>query len=146
MKLCSIDGCDRQSRTRGWCQAHYGRWRRFGDPNHPVQKTSRQPRLCSRQGCGKVHEGHGLCAMHLWRKRRGWSDLDSPPEPVKQPGPVVDDVPAVCVDCDGPPDMGMVRCWPCAEVDLRRRRDGRRQKSYGPDPARDCVKQARWVA
>lgn len=29
---CSIDGCGRSSRRRGWCNKHYGRWRRHGDP------------------------------------------------------------------------------------------------------------------
>ena len=29
---CSIDGCERPAATRGWCNAHYIRWRRSGDP------------------------------------------------------------------------------------------------------------------
>lgn len=30
--LCSIDGCDRPVDARGWCKAHWQRWRRHGDP------------------------------------------------------------------------------------------------------------------
>ena len=29
-KKCSVEGCDRPSRTRTWCAAHYGRWFRTG--------------------------------------------------------------------------------------------------------------------
>lgn len=31
---CSIEGCDgpRRSQTAAWCEMHYGRWRRNGDP------------------------------------------------------------------------------------------------------------------
>lgn len=29
---CSIDGCSKTPKSRGWCTAHYNRWRRHGDP------------------------------------------------------------------------------------------------------------------
>ena len=28
---CTIDGCSKAVRTRGWCAAHYKRWQRHGD-------------------------------------------------------------------------------------------------------------------
>lgn len=31
-RTCSIDGCDRPQRARGWCSAHWTRWRQHGDP------------------------------------------------------------------------------------------------------------------
>jgi len=31
-RTCSIDGCDRPARARGWCKAHWQRWSRHGDP------------------------------------------------------------------------------------------------------------------
>lgn len=32
MQLCSVDGCPRQSRSRGFCNAHYQRTLIYGDP------------------------------------------------------------------------------------------------------------------
>jgi len=31
-RICSIDGCDKRATKRGWCGAHWMRWRRHGDP------------------------------------------------------------------------------------------------------------------
>ena len=36
--LCSVDGCNHKSRSRGLCNTHYERWRVHGDPN--VMKRS----------------------------------------------------------------------------------------------------------
>lgn len=34
MKTCSVSGCPRKSRARGWCKLHYQRWKKWGDPEH----------------------------------------------------------------------------------------------------------------
>lgn len=31
-KLCSVNGCFSKVKARGWCQKHYRRWQRHGDP------------------------------------------------------------------------------------------------------------------
>lgn len=33
---CSVDGCERTARARGWCGMHWQRWRRTGDPTRLV--------------------------------------------------------------------------------------------------------------
>lgn len=42
--MCSIEGCVRPKRGRGWCGTHYARWARNGDPLAFHAKTTRTPR------------------------------------------------------------------------------------------------------
>jgi hypothetical protein len=32
MKMCSVSGCEKPVRARGWCSTHHQRWRMHGDP------------------------------------------------------------------------------------------------------------------
>lgn len=32
MKVCSVEGCESAGTRRGWCNAHYKRWQKYGDP------------------------------------------------------------------------------------------------------------------
>lgn len=41
---CKIDGCDKRARGRGWCAAHYWRWRKHGDPRITKQRPHRRVR------------------------------------------------------------------------------------------------------
>ena len=31
-RICSIEGCEKNRESRGWCQKHYQRWRAHGNP------------------------------------------------------------------------------------------------------------------
>lgn len=64
--LCSIDGCERATVGRGWCTAHYKRWKRHGDPlagGAPRQRN----RTCSIAGCERKHDANGYCSSHNTR-------------------------------------------------------------------------------
>lgn len=40
-RTCNIEGCDNPHQARGWCDKHYARWHRHGDPEHlEVEITS----------------------------------------------------------------------------------------------------------
>jgi hypothetical protein len=73
--ICSVSGCDRPVRARGWCGAHYMRWRRNGDPGTDVRTRRREVGLTNEErfwqrvekqsnGCwvwtgGKNQKGYG---------------------------------------------------------------------------------------
>lgn len=41
---CSVEGCDRTAKSRGWCRRCYSRWYRHGDPTVVLPKKGR-PRV-----------------------------------------------------------------------------------------------------
>lgn len=64
--MCSVSGCSRPQKNRGWCHAHYKRWQTNGDVAAEV--PVRGPRgQCSVDGCDRPHAGKGFCAAHYSR-------------------------------------------------------------------------------
>ena len=41
MKICSVKGCGKRHKARGFCARHYFRWGKHGDPSVGAQKTER---------------------------------------------------------------------------------------------------------
>lgn len=66
---CKIDWCDKPARTRGWCQAHYRRWQRHGDPLGGGTRHKPRGVPCSIDACGKPAQRQGLCWGHYRRLR-----------------------------------------------------------------------------
>jgi hypothetical protein len=67
---CSVDGCERPARARGWCARHYQRWKLKGDPGPAALVRSPAPDTCTIDGCDKPYFANGYCDMHRWRFRR----------------------------------------------------------------------------
>jgi len=72
MRLCSIEGCEKPLRARGWCATHHQRWRLHGDPT--ICATNRHIPMIDRfwmkvekgPGCwswtGAISDGYGSFA------------------------------------------------------------------------------------
>lgn len=65
---CSVQNCLRNKRARGWCNLHYKRWKRNGDPNTTVRRSADhspgQMNFCSTEGCDRLVNAEGLCFHH----------------------------------------------------------------------------------
>ena len=68
MGTCSI--CGKPSRTRGFCENHYRKWLRSGNPRgvRPVDWGKASP--CANPGCSRLAVAKGLCELHWHRLRR----------------------------------------------------------------------------
>lgn len=69
---CSVEECEKptghKGTARGWCQMHYNRWLRNGDPLVRTQRTFIAE--CTMDGCDKPHDAKGLCSAHITMLRR----------------------------------------------------------------------------
>lgn len=101
--MCAVPGCEKPTRTRGWCGAHYERWRRNGDPGLAGDARKREPVDCSVDGCDKRGNKRGFCENHYALFRR-----NGKPERVSREGYNIS-------------AQGYVRVWapghPCAGPD-----------------------------
>lgn len=71
MSNCSVDGCDRPSRSRGHCSAHARRLQRSGRLGGPIgDRNPKPPGPCSLEGCEHPSAALGYCATHYARFRR----------------------------------------------------------------------------
>lgn len=78
-RTCSIEGCEKPSRARGWCPTHWKRWKKHGDP---LVTAYNQPKpLCSIEDCTGVAVGHGWCSLHWQRWRRNGDPLVTKRQP-----------------------------------------------------------------
>lgn len=72
-KLCSVERCDRPAFCRGWCSAHYERWRKTGDLREDIDlrnySNTRARKTCSLESCSMPIYGLGFCRVH-WRRAK----------------------------------------------------------------------------
>lgn len=64
--ICSVEGCLNEAKSRGFCNAHYGRWKRHGDPLISRRQRTHPP-LCTVPDCDRPWYSLGLCSIHYER-------------------------------------------------------------------------------
>ena len=67
--LCQVDGCGRDAITRGFCEMHYRRVLKTGDPGPPGPLRDRG--ICRIDGCDQPVDAKELCHGHYQRLARG---------------------------------------------------------------------------
>lgn len=70
-RVCSVPGCGRVHRARGFCGGHYQRWQRGDETDTLLTTPYTPPATCSVEGCERVVRGGGLCSFHHLRQWKG---------------------------------------------------------------------------
>jgi hypothetical protein len=70
MKTCSVPGCERAFYGKGYCQSHWQRARKTGDPKADIPLQGEGKLTCRVSGCGRYRHGHGYCNGHYRRIER----------------------------------------------------------------------------
>lgn len=68
--ICSVLGCDRDSYVRGYCEGHYTRVRRHGNPRADIPLKQPSPKICVVEGCSEPNKANGYCNAHDSRIRK----------------------------------------------------------------------------
>lgn len=100
-RTCSVEGCGKPARRRGWCGAHHQRWLRHGDPlrGGPLLRQGSSPDgLCLTPDCDRPVVARGWCAPHYQRWcKDGDVRVDAPIRRFGTPAP-----PCSVEECDKP--------------------------------------------
>lgn len=94
-RVCSIEDCYSRAFGHGFCNMHYKRWRKHGDPNERTVVHG-QHEFCTVSDCTRPHQAKGLCRSHYARYKasgewpttpiRPISRQKAPPGPCARPG------------------------------------------------------------
>lgn len=78
---CKLSTCERPLASKGFCDLHYRRWRRYGDPRESIPVPKRQSRKgeCSVDGCGSPIQAVRMCSRHHQRNFKYGNPLGGNP-------------------------------------------------------------------
>lgn len=72
-RICSVEGCEKPVRARGWCSTHHQRWRVHGSPDVVLRAANGAygpGSACSVDGCERRPTRGGMCTAHYQRQRK----------------------------------------------------------------------------
>lgn len=105
-RTCTVDGCDRKAYGHGWCEMHYKRWLRHGDPTITTRRPPSPGAVCKIDSCTRPVKAKGMCNQHYMRAWHNGDPLSGGRERVS--GATLSERLAAGVDKSGGPDA----CWP----------------------------------
>jgi len=79
---CQAQDCDRPVQARGYCSAHYQRWRDGKPIDAPMRKRRETYESCTVDGCDKVSYCRQMCAAHYFH----WRTKGDPTLGMSRPG------------------------------------------------------------
>lgn len=82
---CVVEGCNAHRFARQMCTLHYGRWRKYGDPQR--EPAPREQAVCTIDGCEREAVSRKMCSSHYakWRKH-GDPNFQSTPQTRRKDG------------------------------------------------------------
>lgn len=66
MEICKIENCKNKCKSLGYCEKHYTRFRRHGDPNY-TKNNMDHSECCIIKECTNKHHAKGYCRKHYRR-------------------------------------------------------------------------------
>lgn len=61
---CAIDGCPHKLKAKGYCQRHYVRFAKYGDPEMLIRPRAYTTAECSVLRCSATPDSRGMCKRH----------------------------------------------------------------------------------
>ena len=73
MAVCVMGNCEKKAAARGWCNTHWARWRRHGDPHWISRRRPAGTGGLDRKGYVRLCAGGGMIFEHraVWEKHHG---------------------------------------------------------------------------
>lgn len=88
-KACSVPDCGKPPSARGWCDTHYSRWRRRGDPLAPHGNLVSDDALTYRAAHKRLDRVRGKASSHACVDCGGqaaqWSYVGGQPDERRSP-------------------------------------------------------------